>query len=74
MQLFSISREKKPAYEHDVTHKVYKNKLNQNFKADKINQKWGTNFTYLFLTDGCKRYNCTIIVLHVRSVIAKYNR
>lgn len=36
-----------------------------------INQKWCTEFTYLFLTDGSKRYNCTIIDLHDRSVIVK---
>ena len=30
---------------------------------DEINQKWYTDFTYLFLTDGSKRYNCTIIDL-----------
>ncbi len=29
MQLFSISRKKKPEYEHGVAHKVYENKLNQ---------------------------------------------
>ena len=70
MQLFLISRKKKPMYEHGIAHKVYENKLNQNFRADEINQKWCTDFTYLFLTDGSKRYNCTIIDLHDRSVIA----
>ena len=69
MQLFSISRKKKPGYEHGIAHKVYENKLNQDFHADEINQKWCTDFTYLFLTDGSKRYNCTIN-LHDRSVIA----
>ena len=39
MQLFSISRKKKPMYEHGIAHKVYENKLNQNFRADEINQK-----------------------------------
>lgn len=52
-------------------HKVYENKLNQDFHANAINQKWCTEFTYLFLTDGSKRYNCTIIDLHDRSVIVK---
>ena len=70
MQLFSISRKKKPKYEHGVAHKIYENKLNQNFHSDEINQKWCTDFTYLFLTDGSKRYNCTIIDLHDRSVVA----
>ncbi len=70
MQLFSISRKRKPGYVQGGTHKVYENKLKQDFKATEINQKWCTDFTYLFLTNGSKRYNCTIIDLHDRSVIA----
>lgn len=66
MQLFSISRKKKPEYEHGVAHKVYENKLNQDFHANAINLKWCTDFTYLFLTDGSKRYNCTIVSMLVR--------
>ena len=37
MQLFLISRKKKPAYEWGIAHKVYENKLNQDFRADEIN-------------------------------------
>ena len=70
LQLFSITRRRKPDYEYGAPHKVFENKLHQDFKADSINQKWCTDFTYLFLTDGSKRYNCTIIDLHDRSVIA----
>ena len=33
-------------------------------------QKWCTDFTYLFLENHEVRYNCTIIDLHDRSVIA----
>ena len=39
---------------------MFENILNREFKADSINQKWCTDFTYLFLTDGSKRYNCTM--------------
>ena len=63
IQLFSGSRKSKPGYEHGVSHKVYENRLNQEFYSSKINKKWCTYFTYLFLTRGCKRYNCTIIDL-----------
>lgn len=56
LQLFSISRKRKPDYEYGKAHKVFDNKLNQDFRADKINIKWCTDFTYLFLTDGSKRY------------------
>ena len=70
LHLFSITRKRKPDYEYGAPHKVFENKLHQDFKAESINQKWCTDFTYLFLTDGSKRYNCTIIDLHDRSVIA----
>ena len=70
LQLFSIVRKKKPAYKKGTPHKIFENKLNQDFTADQINQKWCTDFTYLFLTDGSKRYNCAIIDLYDRSVIA----
>ena len=70
MQLFSVSRRKKPGYVHGAAHKVYDNRLEQNFHAKKRNRKWCVDFTYLLLSDGRKRYNCTIIDLHDRSVIA----
>ncbi len=68
--LRSIVRSKKPDYEYGKPHKVFDNKLNQDFTADKINQKWCTDFTYLFFANHDVRYNCTIIELHDRSVIA----
>ena len=40
------------------------------FHSPENNRKWCTDFTYLFLTDGSKRYNCTIIDLYDRSVVA----
>lgn len=70
LELFSIVRRRKPNYEYGAPHKVFENKLQQDFKVDTISEKWCTDFTYLFLTDGSKRYNCTIIDLHDRSVIA----
>lgn len=68
--LRSVVRPKKPGYEHGKPHKVFDNKLKQNFTADEINRKWCTDFTYLFLANHEVRYNCTIIDLHDRSVIA----
>ena len=44
--------------------------LAQEFKATRPNEKWCTDFTYLFLENHDVRYNCTIIDLHDRSVIA----
>ena len=68
--LRSIVRPKKPQYEHGKTHRIFDNKLKQNFTAEAVNQKWCTDFTYLFLADHEVRYNCTIIDLYDRSVIA----
>lgn len=70
LKLYSIIRKRKPAYEHGEAHKVFENKLVQNFKAEGINQKWCTDFTYLALVSGDKRYNCSIIDLYDRSIVA----
>lgn len=68
--LRSVVRRKKPGYQKGTPHKVFDNLLLQDFKAGSINQKWCTDFTYLFLTDGSKRYNCSILDLYDRSVVA----
>lgn len=68
--LRSIVRPKKPDYAHTKPHKVFENKIKQDFTADTVNQKWCTDFTYLFLDNHEVRYNCTIIDLHDRSVVA----
>jgi len=70
LRLYSITRKRKPNYKHGTPHKVFENKLNQNFTAEAINQKWCTDFTYLSLTDGSMRYNCSIIDLYDRSIVA----
>ena len=68
--LRSIVRPKKPGTKPGKPHKVFDNKLDQDFHADKPNQKWCTDFTYLFLRNGDVRYNCAIIDLYDRSVVA----
>ena len=68
--LKSVTRRRKPDYRHGEAHKVFDNKLKQDFRASKINQKWCTDFTYLFLANGDVRYNCSIIDLYDRSVVA----
>ena len=68
--LHSIVRPRKPGYEPGKRHKVFDNKLSQDFTADEVNQKWCTDFTYLFLANHEVRYNCTIIDLHDLIVIA----
>ncbi len=73
LNLKAIVRHKKPNYKHGKAYEVFPNLLKQNFYANRINQKWCTDFTYLFLTDGSKRYNCSIIDLYDRSVVACIN-
>ena len=68
--LRSIVRPHKPGYEHGKPHHIFSNQLNQDFHAPKVNQKWCTDFTYLFLQNGEVRYNCSIIDLHDRSIVA----
>lgn len=68
--LHSIVRPKKPDYEKGNAHKVFENKLGQDFTADAVNRKWCTDFTYLFLENHDVRYNCSIIDLYDRSVVA----
>lgn len=68
--LRSIVRPKKPGYQKGKPHKIFENLINQDFTSNEINKKWCSDFTYLFLKDGSKRYNCTIIDLYDRSVIA----
>lgn len=71
--LCSVTRRKKPNYRKGTANKVFPNLLNQKFKADKVNQIWCTDFTYLFLANGTVRYNCTIIDLYDRSVVGSVN-
>ena len=70
LHLYSIVCKKNYHYENGEAHKIFPNLINEEFSAKKINQKWCTDFTYLFLTDGSKRYNCSILDLHERSIIA----
>ena len=68
--LFSIVRRKKPSYKKCDVNEVFPNLLQQKFNVEKLNTAWCTDFTYLALTDGSMRYNCTIIDLFDRSVVA----
>lgn len=70
LELHSMVRPKKPDCRQRKLHKIFENKRNQEFTAEKINQKWCTDFTYLFLKNHEVRYNCIIIDLYHRSVIA----
>ena len=73
LHLHCICRRKKPGYRKGRAHKVFPNLLNQNFVVEKPNQVWCTDFTYLYLKNGTVRYNCTIIDLYDRCVVASVN-
>ena len=69
----AIVRRKKKPYIKGYQHHIFDNLLGQNFTAAKPNQVWCTDFTYLSLKNGSKRYNCSIIDLYDRSIIASLN-
>jgi len=73
MGLKAIIMRKKPDYVHGTKHHIYENLLKQDFSASAPNKKWCTDFTYLQLSDGRKRYNCSIIDLYDRSIVATLN-
>ena len=73
LQLQCICRKRKPGYQRGHAHKLFPNLVHQNFQADQENQIWCTDFTYLYLINGLIRYNCTIIDLYDRSVVASEN-
>jgi putative transposase len=53
--------------------KIFPNLLKKNFTADAQNKVWCTDFTYIRLSNGKMRYNCTIMDLYDRSVVATLN-
>lgn len=71
--LKSIVRRKKPGYRKGPVHKVFPNLLNQDFRAEGLNQIWCVDFTYLYLKGRKVRYNCSIIDLYDRSIVATVN-
>lgn len=56
LNLRSLVRRKKPAYQKSHPHKIFPNLLRSNFTAERKNMKWMLDFTYLFLTDGSLHY------------------
>ena len=73
LKLRSVVIPKKPRYRKGDCYKKFNNLLKQDFTAIKPNEKWCTDFTYLNLSDGAKRYNCSIIDLYDKSVLATLN-
>ena len=73
LKLRSVVMPKKPRYHKGDCYKKFDNLIKQDFTASGPNEKWCTDFTYLQLADGAKRYNCSIIDLYDKSVLATMN-
>ena len=73
LNLAAVIMRKKPGYKPCKKHKIFNNLLKQNFTVNEKNKVWCTDFTYMRRPDGHFRYNCTIIDLYDRSVIASKN-
>lgn len=70
LNLKSISFRKRPNYVKGNSHKVFVNLLNRDFKADSKNLNWYTDFTYIHSSNGKMLYNCSILDLYDRSIVA----
>jgi hypothetical protein len=73
LNLHSIIMKKRPKYIRGEKNKVFPNLLNQKFFVLDKNKVWCTDFTQARLSNGKVRYNCSIIDLHDRSVVASSN-
>ena len=73
LNLTAVIMHKRPGYRTCKKHKIFNNLLNQNFSVKEKNKVWCTDFTYMCRHNGRTRYNCTIIDLYDRSVIASVN-
>ena len=69
--LKSICKRKKLGYKKGYAHRIFPDLVSRNFKTDRINHIWCADFTYLNLSNGVIRYNCTIIDLFDRSVVSR---
>jgi transposase InsO family protein len=76
VELHLKSATRKPRYRYHGSSdsgKVFENIINQDFTAKERYTRFCTDITYLFLADGRKRYNCTVIDLYDRAVVASVN-
>lgn len=72
--LKSVTRKAKYRYHKGPdAYSVSENLLNREFTAKERNEKWCIDFTYIYFGERRKRYNCTIIDLYDRRVVASVN-
>ena len=73
LNLHAVTMRKRRTYANGEKNKIFPNLLKQNFAVDAKNKIWCTDFTYIRLSNGKMRYNCTIIDLYDRCVVASLN-
>ena len=72
--LKSVTRKAKYRYNKGpAAYGIFEDLLGQDFHAERRNARWCIDFTYLFLANHSKRYNCTVIDLYDRRVVASVN-
>ena len=72
--LRSVTRKARYRYRKGTkAYAVFENLLDRDFSAKERDKKWCIDFTYLFLANRSKRYNCTIIDIYDRRVVASVN-
>jgi len=73
LKLYAITGKTGGLRTTDTNAKIFPNLVHRRFHVSCKNIIWCTDFTYIPLSNGCKRYNCTIIDLYDRSVVASIN-
>ena len=63
LSLHAIVMRKKTKYRREVKNKIFSNLLKQDFRSEGKNRIWCTDFTYIRLSNGTMRYNCSILDL-----------
>ena len=72
--LKSVTRKARRRYRVGAeAYKIFDNLLDQDFHADKRNTRWCVDFTYLSFGRNNRRYNCTVLDLYDRRVVASVN-
>ena len=71
--LYIIVMRKKTKYRRGAKNKIFSNLLKQDFRSEGKNRIWFTDFTYIRLSNEKMRYNCSILDLYDRSIVASVN-
>lgn len=70
LNLSSCIRRKKKYHRHQKGHHIYPNLFQQQFSVEQPNAVWCMDFTYLYLKNGTVVYNCSVIDLFNREIVA----